>query len=262
MKIDRAILVTNNNPLYYDFWNNLSYTYKEKFDITPTLIFFGDEEELNKANLSTEYGEILIEKKIPNIPDWQYTWALFYFTKFYPNDTCIVMGIDQIPLGTYFFRESINFVDENNYIMLIDDQYKFENKYPKKWDEGGFSPSAYHIGKGKTFNEIFTFEDTFESEVKKINSLNLKTMWGNQWGTDEAYSCHKLLNFNDRHRITDLSKSKDFLDKRIDCHRNFEIPYDLTLLNKNHYIECHACRPYHTHKDYLDNLFNNIPKFI
>jgi ribulose-5-phosphate 4-epimerase/fuculose-1-phosphate aldolase len=81
MKIDRVILVTNNNPLYYDFWNNLSFTYKEKFGITPTLVFFGEKEELDSTNLSREYGEIILQKKIEGIPDWQYTWALFYFTK-------------------------------------------------------------------------------------------------------------------------------------------------------------------------------------
>lgn len=262
MKIDRVILVTNNNPLYYDFWNNLSYTYKEKFGITPTLIFFGNTEELNKLDLSTKYGDILVVNKIQDIPDWQYTWALFYFTKFYPEETCIIMGIDQIPLGTYFLRDSIESEGEDKYIMLIDDQYKYENKYPKKWDEGGFSPSAYHIGKGKTFNEIFLFEDTFENEIKKINDLNLKTMWGNGWGTDEAYSCYKLLSFKDRDRIRDLSKSNDFLNRRIDCHREYEIPYNLKSLNDNFYIECHSCRPYYKHKNYLDNLFNNIPKFV
>jgi hypothetical protein len=262
MKINRVILVTDNNHLYYDFWNNISYTYKEKFGIQPTLIFFGSETELKNANLSTEYGEIITETRIPGIPEWQYTWALFYFAKFYPNDVCVVMGIDQIPLGTYFFRESIDSINENNYVMLIDDQYTFENKYHKKWNEGGFSPSAYHIAKGSTFSEIFEFDDSFESEIKKINALNIQTMWGNGWGTDEAYSCYKLFNFYDRNRISDLSKSNDFLNRRIDCHRVHEVAYDLGLLKNNHYIECHSCRPYSSHKNYLDNLFNNIPKFI
>jgi hypothetical protein len=86
------------------------------------------------------------------------------------------------------------------------------------------------MGKGKTFIEIFEFEDTFESEIIKIHNLKIKTMWGNQWGTDEAYSCNKLMNFKDRTRISDLSKSIDFLNKRIDCHRNMEVQYNLDLL--------------------------------
>jgi hypothetical protein len=172
------------------------------------------------------------------------------------------MGIDQIPLGTFFLRDVIEDVDENNYVMLIDDQYKYESKARFKWDEGGYSPSAYHMAKGKTFNEIYNFEETFENEIIKIHNLNIKTMWGDKWGTDEAYSCNKLYTFTDRSRITDLSKTKDFLKRRIDCYRNFEAPYDLDLLKNNYYIECHSCRPYSSHKNYIDNLFNKIPKYI
>ena len=54
MKVDRVILASNKNPMYYDFWNQLSFTYKEKFGIKPTLIFFGTQEELDEINLSTE----------------------------------------------------------------------------------------------------------------------------------------------------------------------------------------------------------------
>jgi hypothetical protein len=262
MNINRVLLVSDNNSLYYDFWNNISYTYSEKFGITPTLIFFGTFSEFKKTNLSDKYGEIKLENPIHNIEKWQYTWALFYFTKLYSNDISIIMGIDQIPLGTFFLKDLINEIDNDKYIMLIDDQYTLERKCLQKWDEGGYSPSAYHIAKGKTYEEIYEFEKTFEKEILKINSLELKTMWDNKWGYDEAYSCKKLRDYKDRGRIIDMSKSDFFLSKRIDCHRNFEVSYDLNMLINNEYIECHSCRPYSNHKEYLDKLFNSIPKYI
>lgn len=261
MKVERVILSSDNNPLYYDFWNNISKIYKQNFNIEPTLVFFGTKEESKKANLSTEYGNIIFEQKVPEVSSWQYTWALFYYTKYFQYDVCAVMGIDQIPLGTYFLRDVIKEVPDHNYVMLIDDQYTLEKKSAKKWDQGGYSPSAYHIAKGKTFLEIFEFEDSFESEIKKINSLNIKTMWGDKWGMDEAYSCKRLMEFSDRNRISDLSLSKDFLNRRIDCHRQFEVPYDVNMLQNNFFIECHSCRPYHEHKQYLDKMFNDIKKY-
>ena len=161
MKVDRVILATNNNPLYYDFWNNLSFTYKEKFGITPTLIFFGTEEELSEINLSKEYGDIIVQAPVPDIKPWQYTWGLFYFTKFFEDEVCAIMGIDQIPMGTYFLGDVIQNVPDENYVMLIDDQYKLEGKSKFTWNENGFSPSAYHIAKGSTFWDVYDFEETF-----------------------------------------------------------------------------------------------------
>lgn len=262
MRVNRVILVSNDNPMYFQFWNKLSYTYKIKFGINPTLIYFGQKDDLTKLNLLEDYGEIIVYDNLKNIEPWQYTWALFYFTKLYSNDISIIMGIDQIPLGTFFLKDSIKEIDDDKYIMLIDDQYKLEKKCLQKWDEGGYSPSSYHIAKGNTYDEIYEFEKTFEKEILKINSLELKTMWDNKWGYDEAYSCKKLRDYKDRSRIIDMSKSDFFLSKRIDCHRNFEVLYDLNRLINNEYIECHSCRPYSNHKEYLDKLFNSIPKYI
>ena len=59
MKIDRVILSTNNNPIYYEFWNPLSKLYLDNFGIKPTLIFLGDKNEISSLKLSDEYGEII-----------------------------------------------------------------------------------------------------------------------------------------------------------------------------------------------------------
>ena len=262
MKIDRVILTSNTDKTYYEFWNQLSYTYKEKFGITPTLVFFGTEDEFNNLGLSKEYGEVFFEKPIQSVGNWQYTWALFYYTKFFPNETCVLMGIDQIPLGSYFLKDIIENVNENDYVMLIDDAYITLGETDKDWSSDGFSPSAYHISKGSVFNEIYKFEESFESEILKIKNLNVKTMWGNSWGTDEGYSSSVLYNYEKKEKINCLSQFKELMLKRIDCGRDHEIPYNVDLLKNDHYIECHSCRPYSSHKNYLDTMFNNIPKYI
>jgi hypothetical protein len=173
MKIDRVILSTNNNPTYYQFWNPLSKVYKENFGITPTLIFLGSEEELESLPLSREYGDILRQDIVPSKDvSWTTTWALFYFTKNFPNEVCLINGIDQIPMGSKFLIDYIKEINENKYVMLIDDAYKLMMGR-KDWSEGGHSPSAYHIAKGETFNKVYSFEDTFENEIKKIESIKL-----------------------------------------------------------------------------------------
>lgn len=262
MKIKRVILSTNKNPLYYDFWNNLSFTYKEKFGITPTLIFFGSKKDKEEIGLSDKYGEIIYENEVPNIPSWQYTWALFYYTQFFKEDVCLTIGIDQIPLGTYFIKDLIKEVDDEKYIILLDDHYQYIKQSTKSWNEGGNCQTSYHIGKGNSFKKIHDFEKNFKDEILKINSLKLNTMWQNGWGTDETYASLNLFNYKNKENIINFSKSKDLIERRIECYRTQETPYNLEQLKNNHYIECHSCRPYSSHKNYLDKLFNNIPKFI
>jgi hypothetical protein len=262
MKIDRVLLSTNKDPMYYGFWNNLSFTYKEKFGITPTLIFFGTENDVNSIGLSREFGEILCQEPIKNVNNWQYTWSLFYFTKFFQNEICLTMGIDQIPLGTHFLKDLIKDISDEKYVMLIDNHYVYLNQSKDNWDTGGVSQTAYHISKGETFNKIYNFEQDFEDEIYKIQSLKLKTMWGNDWGMDETYSSKILYEYKERQNIVTFKKAGELIRRRVECFRNQETNYDLNLLKNNHYIECHSCRPFSSHKDYLTKLFNNIPYYI
>ena len=42
MKIDKVILSTNENPLYYPFWNVASKQWKQEIGIEPILFYIGD----------------------------------------------------------------------------------------------------------------------------------------------------------------------------------------------------------------------------
>ena len=50
MKIDRVLLASNDNINYYPFWNPLSKVYKENFNITPTLIWLGNEDDIDRLD--------------------------------------------------------------------------------------------------------------------------------------------------------------------------------------------------------------------
>ena len=266
MKIDKVILCANNNETYYPFWNVVSKVYKTKFGIDPVLIWIGNEQEKIDCKLSEEYGEIIIcDFKAETKLAWECTWTLFYFTKFFPDDVCLIMGIDQIPLGTYFLKDIIKDISDDAYVMLTDDAYSLTEF--RNWESGGISPTAYHISKGRIFNEIYKFEDTFENEIKKIQSLNLETMWFTEtksttWGFDETYSSQVLFGVKNNFKILGLKKFDDLNRRRIDCYRNVEVGYNLQALKSNFYIECHSCRPYGQHKTWIDTLVDNIPEFI
>lgn len=266
MKVDRVILSANNNEMYYPFWNVVSRVYKTKFGIEPVLIFLGTDEERTSCDFSEEYGQVITyDIKLEGKLAWECTWALFYFTKFYLDDVCLIMGIDQIPLGTFFIKDVIEDLSDDSYVMLTDDAYK-HTKF-KTWENGGISPTAYHIAKGETFNKIYKFEDTFENEISKIELLNLETMWeadtgSSKWGFDETYSSKILFENKNNFKIIGLSKNHEFNSRRVDCYRNIEVNYNLEALKSNYYIECHSCRPYSKHKNWIDNLVNNIPEFI
>lgn len=269
MKINRVILACNNNSLYYDFWNPLSKVYKEKFGIIPTLIFLGTVDELKKCNISDEYGEVVLLAPNPKYPTAsQCTLALFWYTQFYEDEVCFINGIDQVPLSGLFIKDLIKDISEEAYVMMIADACN-----PDWTDEKGVSPSSYHIAKGKKFKEIFSFQDNFINDVDKIYNSGILEEYLNhnpsgyqsefyKWGIDETYFSYKLRNYKGDIKIESLQKFKLLSERRIECYRSFETPYDFLKLKNGWYSEAHLCRPFANHTNYILTMFNNINFYL
>lgn len=265
MKIDRVILSSNNNETYYGFWNSLSKVYLEKFKIRPTLVWVGNEQEIKDCEISDKYGDILIIEPNPNYPvSAQCTIANFYATRLFPDEVCFICGIDQVPLSQIFIKDLISDFNNQDYVMLISDAY-----LPNHWsNENGTSPSSYHISKGSSFNEIYNFDDSFFLEVNKIFELGTLEKYLNKsknrvisedyWGIDESYFSYMLRGYHGDVKIISKDYFKLLKERRIECFRSSETPYDLEKLKNGWYSESHLCRPYKNHINYIEKLFNEI----
>jgi len=262
MKIDKIIVSTTNNELYYDFWNPLSKTIKEKFSIDPVLIWVGEEEDFNKTSLNKDYGEVHFLKINEDYPiPVQATIAFHYGTKFYPNDICFIQGIDEVPLSKIFISDLVNEFSDEDYVMLIANAY-FPNHH---WTfENSASPSSHHCAKGSTFNNIYGFEENFEDEVRKVFNSGVKPFWFEDtfWGMDESYLSFKLRQYNNQDIIKSLNYFELMCQRRLDCNRHYELAYDLDKLKNGWYSQAHLCRPFSAHKEWLTKLYDDIPKFM
>lgn len=260
MKITRVILASDSNEIYSQFWNPISKIYKENFDIHPTLVFFGTYNQSRELGLSEAHGDIHYQKPVlDHHIGWQTTWSLFWWMKKFPEDTFIIMGIDQVPLSKHLIEVVPAQYDEDSYLMLADNGYD-----PQHWSKpSGVSPSSYHIVKGSVAQKIYGFEDTFDAEIHKVASSGIPAYYGEEkrWGLDESYSSHKLRQYRDSGgKIHSASMFKDICQNRIECCRTKETPYDEGRLKNGWYWDAHLCRPVSDHKQYIEKLLSLIPK--
>jgi hypothetical protein len=264
MKIDRVILCLNNNPIYTGFWNPFSRVWKEKYGILPTLIFVGTEEEIEENNLSTEYGEIVRLEPVPEVIvdpnlDWSTTWGLFYGPTLFPEDVCLISGIDQLPLSSKVF----SFLREHTTPAITDDHYVVGLSDAKPQYTPNY-PSSWHIAKGKNFKKLFDIEDEWEIEVKKVFSFKDKysdRLPANFWALDEEHSSAILENYrkssNSPVPLIFLEMFSNYwLPNRID--RSGMLQYDKEILKRGGYSEIHAPRPFEDYKNYLNQLIDDL----
>lgn len=265
MKINRVILVCDANPMYADFWNPISKVYREKFGWEPTLIYLGkDVGEFNecKFDMPKEGATVFVPHPDYSIP-LQATLAMSYATKYYPDDTILIQGIDEVMLGP-LFPNMVDKYEDYTYVQLIDDAYG-EHHWSKP---GGTSPSGLHVAKGSTFKKVYDFPNTFHEYVERVYNSGIPAFWDapdrdGKWGLDESYTSHKLREFRDKGgKVASEGQFRLLCERRIECERWKEPEYDMDKLKAGWYSQSHLCRPYADHKAWLDKLFNDIPVWI
>lgn len=243
MKIDYVVVSTDENPKYFEFWPIVRRLWVDKIKIKPILVIICDEDEV------LDYGDHIIHKikKIDNInTGFQSQIARMFVTKFYEDSFCLTSDIDMLPISSEYFHQNIWDYSDENLIIMSPDAYNDDLRYP----------ICYNVAKGKTFIEILDLNCSFREYCYRLKSFN----WG--WDTDEKYFGKKVNEFPIKNRIIKKERgyggwSSGIASRRID---RVNWGYDLELLQKGHYIDCHSLRPYNEFKDELNKLVSFILK--
>jgi hypothetical protein len=268
VKVDRVLLSVNNNKTYSCFWNLVSYVWKTKFNVIPTLIFHGNVDEFESNNFDFSNGEYIILEKYDdistNIKDWSTTWSPFFAATLFENDICMISGIDQIPISNSFF-ERIKHIDDNIFVVGLSDTY--ENYTSETLDyfnshTNVMYPSGHMVGNGIKFKEIFGISDNWKDEIYKVYNSRTKYHLSNSyWGLDECYGSEKISIYHNQTEIFYLKQLTNFwFPNRIDFESEFNKNYTLENVKLGLYSELTTKNFFSYEKEILE-IVNNINNF-
>ena len=271
MKIDRVILAVDNNPIYTVYWNIVSQVWLKKFNIKPTLLFYGNEEEFKNNNFIVDDLDYKILTPIPEIsnpnPNWVVPYSLFWGASQYSDDVCLLSGIDQIPIGNFFF-EKLTEYDNDSFVVGFSDAYKTYDKDTLGYfniQNGIMYPSSHLVGKGKMFKKIFEIDEIYDIEMRKVfeskNRYHLNNRFYSDsklWGLDECYASEKIVSYPNQSEIKHLEIFWDYWHpRRIDLNGNINSDFNLDLLNEGYYSEL-TCKGYESYQEKINLVLNSI----
>ena len=233
MKINYALVGSNNNPLYLDFWPIISKVWKKIFNITPVLglIIDGDEEIIND-----EFGIIIKLNRIDGHSDGLLSQLVRMYLPKYLNGNCIISDIDMIPLSKKYFIDGLKEYNDEDFIVM-------SSHHPQTINTNQY-PMCYVVGSDLNFKELFDLNDDWETFVKKIPNQD--------WYTDQCH-LYNMINQNNKINYKFPLRNGDFTNDRID---RTSWSYDVNLLKSGHYVDSHLLRPYLTYKKEIDELIN------
>lgn len=251
MKLQKLIVSVDDSH-YKDYWPIMAKVTKKVLKVTPVLFKI--------TNRETDFyfdGNGLVKevKALENV-DTKLQTLLYrlYGTKWFEEEVCIISDIDMLPLSEKYFSESISEFSDDDFVVYTSDAY---NESDFGYEVFGL---CYNAGKGKVFNDILEFGDSFEEFVERVQNFN-----GLEWFSDEIYLTKKVEQYNSKYKIHKLERGigeKHYCPTRIEKW-NFPVPftdgelknnnlksgnYDIQKLKSGDYYDCHCIRPYGWYK--------------
>ena len=246
----KVIISCDSNPLYSEFWNEVSYVWSTIFNIEPVLIYIADEPN---HSLSEEYGTIIrknIEKDIPLYLQGQL--ARIYYTNLYPDDICILSDADIIPLNRHFFNKE-------KILQKVDRETLYHLSPTKR--EFGQYPMCYYSGYGSTLSSMFAgltwrqfLEDVIACDftVENLGYVLPQHLQNNKyWFSDELYLYKKIKENN-----INININNTYIREEQRISREQLLNVDIN--NIAHYVDCHMPRPFSLYEKQINYLIFGI----
>jgi hypothetical protein len=234
MKIDYVIVSTDNNPLYYEFWDIVKDLWINLIGIKPILVNICDVDNI------VDYGEFIIHniKKVENLnTGFQSQIARMYVTKFYGDKVCLTSDIDMLPLNKDYFTKKVETLDDDSLVIFSSDAYQNKKRFP----------ICYNAAKGDLFNDILNLNKSFTEYANQLQQLNLG------WDTDELYFGERVYNYQHQTKINYLKREwiNGIAKNRVD-----RVDWNYSTSKLNEYIDSHSLRPFSIYKKEILELIN------
>ena len=236
----------DDNPYYFDFWEPVSYVWKEKMGHTPVLAHFGEKKP------SQKYGIVVSMETNSEVPvHTQCQLSRLWIPKLFSNELCVSSDIDMFPTSKKYW-DSIN-------KELLSVEFDWINLN----SNGDYFPICYNVAKSETYTEVLELENNLHHFVKKVlqetkdNTTHDLGFGGlTRWSIDEEYSSAKIVSRRDDLKVLQPPRPGGFPNgHRID---RLNWNYDADKLKNGEYIDCHSIRPFSQHKEEIMKLVDLI----
>jgi len=238
MKIKYAIMGSDDNPLYLDFWPIVSELWNKKFGITPVLAHFGT------ANPSTEFGRVIKMPIIKEIPLYvQCQWSRYYLSC-NMNDICIISDIDMLPLSKFYFVNQLRGIPDDKYVHLNPCLETYPNL-----------PACYHVAHSDIFKKVLgnhiDFNDSMVNILRDCSNINTTHADKKYWYIDEKYSTMRINQYPEKTIFKLIKRDGGQNGHRID---RSDWWFDPLAIKDDWYYDCHSMRPYSDYRIDVDMI--------
>jgi len=240
MKIKYAVVSSNNDPTYLDFWPYVAKAWK-RIGIEPILLFIDEEEPSSGIE---EHGKVFYLRSIPGWSIIQQAQSIRFWAAKLLDDVFIISDMDMLPISEEYYQKGVKEVSYGIVSYSSDViQYRWYKKNPQY-------PMCYLAGSPSSFIDMLEMEpqSTHQEFLIRLKKLSIP------FGTDQIFFYSKAIRKQDK--MTHLSRG--WIEERYASQRLDKVIWPEGDYNIEEYIDCHLPRPYSSNKEMCDQLFNKL----
>ncbi len=292
MKIKYALMSSNSDPEYLDFWPVVAEAW-QKLGITPVLFYIPDHPA--DAPVVPQEAPGTQVHTVPLLPDvhlvLQASLLRYWGSCKYPNDVVIISDIDLLPLSRRFFVERLREVADDCYVHLKVSRVGYGHFTLCETAAGGrrdatkmrYLTACYHIAKGELMRRVWWPADASDSGGAPASPSDWKRCceralpyfyyewdWGKmlckadaQTDAPREFGKRKFNRFGDElyssvraHRFARQDVFRHITHEAHEYHflHRAAWMYDPERLRQGYYSAAHLPRPYGQYKSVIDAL--------
>lgn len=241
MNLKYAVVSSNNNQEYLDFWPYVAKAWKNLIGLDPVLLFIDDQPP---PEWTKSHGKVFF---LRSIPDWsiaQQAQSIRFWASKLLDAPFIISDMDMLPISKEYYHDGAKNTPDENIVSYSSDiiQYRWYKTNPQY-------PMCYLAGDPKSFIKILDLqENDHQHFLRRLKNLNIR------WGTDQKF----FYNQSQKNPQMLNHLSRVWIQEKYASHRLDKAIWPNFDYNPLEYIDCHLPRPLSSNHSLCNNLFKKL----
>jgi hypothetical protein len=241
MELKYAVVSSNSNPEYLDFWPHVAKAWKYLIGLEPVLLYIDENEPPSWVH---EHGKVYYFKSIKEWDIVQQSQCIRFWAARLLDAPFIISDMDMLPISKGYYIDNAKNVKNGEIISYSSDiiKYRWYKTNPQY-------PMCYLAGDPSSFIKALDLADNdYKRFLLRLKSMNLRG------GTDQKFFYNCVTN----KRTPMIHLERGWIEEKYATGRLDKVVWPKFDYNIGEYIDCHLPRPYEGNKVICDELFSKL----
>jgi len=242
MKLEYAVVSSNSNPEYLDFWPYVARSWRDIIGLEPVLLYIDHDPP---PNWVSNHGRVYYFEPLRGWDISQQAQCIRFWAARLLDSPFIISDMDMLPISKDYYISHAEYVGDTGLISYSSDiiNYRWYKTNPQY-------PMCYLAGDTNSFIDVLDLNDINHLIfLERLMRMNIRS------GTDQKFFYNQLA----RKRFSNIKHlERGWIEEKYAMGRLDKAIWPKNDYNVHEYIDCHLPRPYSSNKNLCDTLFKKL----